>query len=308
MGLGPELHLLPVPQPGQVRLVGLQLHPHLRQVGNRVDRTAGLDVHAFLGVLVDHHAADGGVNCHMVDDLAALFDRLDLLGLEAPETELLLRSLHGRLRGLAHQAALAVLQLLDGMEDLEQFFLRLQELGAVQVDQVIALVDRHAGVVHVKPVQPAGDPGRDDLHKRLVVVDLADHPDLGFDELPLDRRGLDGLKLRRGRIDRHLAKAAHLLALHLHRNQVHQADRALARPGQIDLWMHGATPLDSALARVGLGLLVALVIGILASEAPAQRKTDHETRNRNRRHKQPPHDTRQVVGFFAHVRTHCLSF
>ncbi len=66
IGLGLELHLLAVAQPGQVGLVGIELDPDVREIGNRVDTRAGLYITTFEYVLVYDDAAHGRVNRHVV--------------------------------------------------------------------------------------------------------------------------------------------------------------------------------------------------------------------------------------------------
>ena len=74
-----ELDLLPVPQPGDVRFVGVQIDPDDREIHNRVDLGPRLDIHPFIRNLFDHNAAARGKDGQVVRRLAKSFDLLDLL-------------------------------------------------------------------------------------------------------------------------------------------------------------------------------------------------------------------------------------
>ena len=198
IGLRDDLDRLAVSEPHQVRFVGVQLDPDGRQVGDGVDPRAGLDVHPLLGVLGDDDAAHGSVDRDVVRRFADLFDLRYLLFRQAPEPQSLSRCFNRRSRRLLHDADVAVRQFSNRFESLEEFRLSDQEIRTVDLHHVVALADRQTGVVHEEPVQPSGYPGGNVAELRLVVVHLADHPDLGGRVAPLHGAGPDLHQFLRG--------------------------------------------------------------------------------------------------------------
>ena len=249
-----KLDLLAVADPREVRFVGVEFDPDLREVGNGVDARSGVDVHAFQSVLVDDDAADRGVDGHVIGGFAAFFDLGDLFGRQAPEAEFFADGVDRGRRHLADDANSAPLEVLDGLEGLEQLFLGAQQFRAVEVHQVVALLDRNAGVIHEEAVEAPRHPRGDVRQARLVVVHLADHPDLGGDEAPLDRRGFD-VHQRLGRLGGREGPQRLALVLLGEGNQFHPADGAQARLRLADLRVHRTGP-DGRLAgdvRLGPG-------------------------------------------------------
>ena len=246
---GGELDVLPRRDPRKVRLVRVQVDPHLREVGDRVDAHARLDVHPLLCVLVDDDPRGRRVDRQVVRHLAALLDLRDLLGLEPQQPQLLPGRGDHRLGGLADDARAAGGELLGGLEGPEQLLLGAEQLGAVDVRQVIALADRHARVVHEQPVQSPAHPGGDVREPRLVVVDLPHQADLRRDELPLDRGDLDVHQRRRLVAGGELPRPAGHVTRRSHGDQGHLALGADSRPGPADLRVHGARPERARLGR-----------------------------------------------------------
>ena len=164
-----------------------------------------------------------------------MLDLLDLLVQQSPQAELVLADLEVVLRLLPR--ALAALPV--GPLGQQQLFLGDHQLGAVHVEQVVPLADRHARVVHVKPVEPPGNPGGAVDQPRLVVVDLAHHAHQVGDRPAADRRHLDAGQGRGRPRHLHLVRERAFLG---HGDQVHEADGAFARLGQLDLRVHRAGP------------------------------------------------------------------
>ena len=107
---------------------------------------------------------------------------------------------------------------------------------------MVALLNRNARIVYEESVQPAGDPGGDILQASLVIVDLAHHPDLRLDELPLDRGSLDLHKLSGVLADSQFAQTPYFSFLCFQRDELHVAEGAQAWFRQLDLRMHGTRP------------------------------------------------------------------
>ncbi len=85
--------LLPVAQPHQVGLVGVELDPDVLEVGQRVDLGPGLDVVPLLDPLLGDDTAHGRGDHDVVVARSASFDLRDLLVVQAPQPELLARRL-----------------------------------------------------------------------------------------------------------------------------------------------------------------------------------------------------------------------
>ena len=188
---GLELDRLSVAQPRQVGFIRIQFDPQMRQVGNRVDPRARVDVHALGRVLVYDNAADGGVDGHVVRGLSALFNPPDLRWRESPQPQFLAASLDQRLRRQTNALARDRLDIVEGLDRPQQLDLRDKQFRAIHVDQVIALLDRDTRVVDVQPVQTSRHPGGDVLQAGFVIVDLAHHSDFRLDELAHDGRDFD---------------------------------------------------------------------------------------------------------------------
>ena len=77
--LGRKGNRLPIMQPLQVRLIGIQLNPDRAQICNSEYSTAGFNVHTFLGILVNHDSTGRGIDRHVLRRLTGLFNRLNLL-------------------------------------------------------------------------------------------------------------------------------------------------------------------------------------------------------------------------------------
>jgi len=59
IGLGCKLYSLAVPNPGQIRLVSIQLNPQTRKVCESINRGTGINVHTFCGVFMDDYPTHG---------------------------------------------------------------------------------------------------------------------------------------------------------------------------------------------------------------------------------------------------------
>ena len=123
VGFGGKLDLLAVTKPHQVRFVSVQPDPHLRQIGNGIDPRARIDVHAFLGVLVDDDATTRRIDRHVVGRRASFLDLRNLFGLEPPQSKLLSGSYNGSLGRFAHDTDIALGEVLDGLKGLKEFLL-----------------------------------------------------------------------------------------------------------------------------------------------------------------------------------------
>ncbi len=70
--------------PGQVRFVGIQLDPHLFQVGDRINARTGLDVFTFAGMFLNHDPADRRIDRQVILGAGAGFNLLHLFRRQSP--------------------------------------------------------------------------------------------------------------------------------------------------------------------------------------------------------------------------------
>ena len=82
-----DLDRLALADPGQVGLVDFQHEPHLAQIGDGVQRVALLDVLPRSDVLLDHRAAQRGVDNQVRFGRSALGQFIELLLRKAPQLE-----------------------------------------------------------------------------------------------------------------------------------------------------------------------------------------------------------------------------
>ena len=106
---------------------------------------------------------------------------------------------------------------------------------------MIALPDRHAGIVHEESVQATRYPRRNGGQARLVEVDPAHHADRGRHESTFDRHHLDIHELGRTRADAELGETVGTPIID-QGNQRHLALRTGSRFRESNLGMHGTGP------------------------------------------------------------------
>ncbi len=68
------MNFLAVTEPYEIRLVGIQLYPQVRQVGDGIKTGAGLDIGTLLNILVYDNAAYGSINGNVIGSLSAFFN------------------------------------------------------------------------------------------------------------------------------------------------------------------------------------------------------------------------------------------
>ena len=237
---------------------------------------------------MDDDAANRRIDLHVVGCRASFLDLRNLLGFEPPQSKLLSDSYNGSLRRLANDADIALLKVLDGLKGLKEFLLGTEQFRAVQGDHVISLLDRNPRIIYEESVQPPGDPGGDVLQAGLVIVDLAHHPHLRLDELPLDRGGLDLHQFPGILADRQFAEAACIFVLSLQRDQFHVAEGTQIGLEQLDLGMHGTRP-----QLWGLVLLAGCLLGGgtcfagISSDKHAPDHIPHDEADNYRDHQHP---------------------
>ncbi len=221
-----ELDLLPVTKPGDVRLVGVQIHPYLRQIGDRVDCCPLLHVRPLIRVSPDDDATRRRIDRHVIRRGTPSLDFLDLFIEQAPPAKFGLGELSGIQSQLVLQIRIGWVVVASAQQQLP---LGHDQIGTVHGKQMVPFADGDVRVVNVQAIEAAGDPGRNIGQAGFVVVDLADHPHRLGHVLPFDG---DGLNVGQGnRFLRHpqLTGTSVAVGILLKRNQRHEADRTLAR-------------------------------------------------------------------------------
>ena len=241
IGFSGEFDVAAVAQPLDIAFIGVKLDPDPGKIGDGIDLCAGLYILAFLCVLVDDDAAGGRIDGHVVAWGTARFNPCNLLCGEAPQPEFFTDGFDGLFRGIEQHAALAVLEVFQGLYGLDQLLLCGEQFGAVELSQMVAFPDRDAGVVHEQAIDPAGHPGGDVGYARFIVVDFSGHLDFRRHETANDFDGFEFHQLGGIRADADFALAA-FVATGYKRNEIHEADRAFTGFGQLDLRMHRAGP------------------------------------------------------------------
>ena len=122
--LGFDFYLLAITNPGQVRFVRVQFHPQATEVRNDEQLRPCFDVVAFPYALEDHNPGRGRVDLHVVLRRSPLFDLLDLLFIQSPETQLLTDRFQRPLIALAQKLALLRGRLVNLSLGCQQLFLR----------------------------------------------------------------------------------------------------------------------------------------------------------------------------------------
>ena len=207
-----ELHLrrLADLHPGRVELVDLGRDPDVPQVADPVEILAGHHARALHHVLVQHEARAGRADGKGPADLSGFGDRCDLFRCDVPQVELA--------PGRAGQLALGPL----GSKRQQVFLLRRDEIGGVDLEQRLALLDRVARLVDVDPLHPAGEA---EVHDRDLVfahLDLTDAAHVPKHGLPASRLDPHSHVLHHGGIDRDCARSRRARRLVLvDRNQIH---------------------------------------------------------------------------------------
>ena len=151
-----ELDVLAETQPRQIAFVGFEHHPDLGQVRDGVEPVAFADVAAGFGVLIDHHAADRGVERHVVGVLTlghpSGFGGLNLLGRQPQQAQTLTGRVQNRLRRTAGDRTAIRIHPSPGPPSFDQFLSGHQQIRAVNLGQVVALAHPHAGVIDVHAI------------------------------------------------------------------------------------------------------------------------------------------------------------
>ena len=154
---------------------------------------------------------------------------VDLLLGQAPAPQLELGDLHQRSRSA------------PSCERDQQLLLRDQQVRAVDLGQVVAGLDLHAREVDEQLLGVAVHAGRDRRKRGLVVLDLADGPQVAG-QFPVGHRRRLHAGHRQGVVGKRQAWAAppEPVCAAARRDERHLADRALARAVQTHLRVHRA--------------------------------------------------------------------
>jgi hypothetical protein len=238
-------------EPGHLVLVDLRLGPDLREVDDLVEVHARLDGHAFerLTHLLDDQAVgrrDGG---ERAADGARALQFVNLGVADVPVGEPLAAGLDeragapGRLRIVCSGHALRVI---DGLQVL---VLRRDELGTVDLEQLLSLPHRLADVVDVHALDPPVELGVDPHGLPVVVCEGADRADGEGNVRAPHRLRLHADVLHESRIDADHAGRRSLLLVLVHRHEIHAHGRLAGcvpdvgrihrRPPVLDLPLRG---------------------------------------------------------------------
>ena len=238
---GGELYFLARGQPGHVRFPGLEHGPNGRQVGQPVQFVARLDIVALGDREREHDAVRGRLHGPPFRCGGTFLQPIDLGRIQAPQPQ---PGTHGfERRGFARAAAARLAGSLDRPGGGPQLRLRRVQVGAVDLGQLRAALDRQSGGRDVQPLQATAEAGGDRPHTARVGLDAPDQPDRLRRRAPFHVGGLDLGQGDRRLGQRQLVRSQPLAELLLQRNEVHEAQRALlAVVRQDDLRMHGAGP------------------------------------------------------------------
>src|SRR6266581_868312 len=189
----------------QLVLVDVAVDPDGREIGELVERHAGLHPLAGDRHLLDDDARDGRVDGERAPRLPALLELAHLLRREVPETEPLAAGARERSRGHPRLGERALPEPPLRLAREEVLALRGQELRAVEGEERIALADGLPGVVRVKLLDEAAHLERHLSEPALVEVEPADGADHLLDRAALgrapgeaDRLLLGGVETDRG--------------------------------------------------------------------------------------------------------------
>ncbi|TXT33632.1 MAG: hypothetical protein FD138_1832, partial [Planctomycetota bacterium] len=174
-----QLHLdrLPKADPRDIEFIDVEVQPNRIEVRDAINLIAGADVLPRADVLFDDRPADRCEDRQVRVRLLVRFQFGDLLVEDAQQPQLRAGRFQPRLREALHRRR-GRLFLLGRFERQQQFVLRDVQLGAVNLDEMVSLLDFDAGEVHEQPIDAAVDARRQIRHLPLAVVELADRANL----------------------------------------------------------------------------------------------------------------------------------